>query len=186
MAQSAQIAKISHRHDLLLDYMIANPTMRLRELSMHFDMTIPWLSTIINSDVFQLRLAERQDECFNATALTLRQKMVAVADQAVEKLSEQLPYATDGKFVLDVADKVLHRLGYAPSRNEGKTAASPVNNTQINHFHQTDAGTLAAAREMMNAPPALDALVVPLGENTDTNSDSEPVSEILDAETETD
>lgn len=185
MAQSAQIQTISHRHDLLLDFMIANPTFRLKELSAHFQMTVAWISTIINSDVFQLRLKERQDECFIATAQSLRCKMEGVAHQAVEKLGIDLENSQDGKFTLDVADKVLHRLGYAPSRSDAK--ASTVHNTQVN-LYQTDAATLAKAREAMALQSQPVALALP-EENVVPTTESDMVKsvpELVNGQTDTD
>lgn len=154
MAQSAFIQKMSHRHEILLDFMLANPAARLKDLSLHFSMTVPWLSTIIHSDAFQAKLAERQDECFTGTVLSLREKMCGLADQAVEKLSDDLGNSQDPRYTLDVADKVLHRLGYAPSRQSSAPAAANVHNTQIN-INTADKETLAQARELMFAREAV-------------------------------
>ncbi len=149
MAQSAQIQKMSHRHEQLLQFMLANPSARLRDLSLHFQMTIPWLSTIINSDAFQAQLMARQDEWFTDAVLTVSERMIGVANQGVEKLGECLADTQDPRYVLDVTDKVLHRLGYAPQRSAPPPAApGVVHNTQINVL-QADKETLERAREKM-------------------------------------
>lgn len=159
MAQSAQIQKMSHRHEALLQYMIAHPEARARELAIIFEMTPAWISTIIHSHAFQAQLAARQDECFSETVLPLREKMLGLAHDAVEKLGTQLDNSQDPKYVLDVADKVLHRLGYAPkARESAPPAGSTIHNTL--NVYQTDKDTLMQARALMftrqeslSAPP---------------------------------
>lgn len=146
--------------------MIANPNAGLRELSLVFQMTPAWISTIVNSDAFQVKLAERQEQAFIQVAIPLRTKLHGVAEAAVEKLGDSLQNTQDPRMILDIADKTLHRLGYAPSR---AAPAAPVqqNNTQFNVYGTVDADTIARARGLMkqhqggeSAPvPALEKVV---------------------------
>jgi hypothetical protein len=144
----------------------------LRELSAHFQMTPAWISTIINSDAFQTQLALRKDQCFTEVTMDLRAKMEGVADAAVEKLGVVLENVQDPKMVLDIADKTLHRLGYAPQRG-GPSAPTVQSNTQVNLYGSVDATTLATARGLMKAKPEVEVLPAPeppvdQGTETDT------------------
>ena len=65
MAKSVQIQKMSARHEAILQFMIANPTMKMSKVAAHFGVTGAWLSTIIWSDAFQNQLARRHDELFD-------------------------------------------------------------------------------------------------------------------------
>lgn len=143
-----QIQKISHRHDAILEFMICNPTAQLGEVARHFQVSQAWLSVIINSDVFRAKHEARGDEFFGAAIVPLREKIVGVASQAVEKLGEKLEVSSDGDFVLAVADKLLHRLGYAPAKTP--PPAPGAINIQQNYSVSPD--VLARARASFGQP----------------------------------
>ena len=150
MSQSAAIAKVSHLHEALLNHLIVNPRASGTELALAFNRTPAWISTIINSQIFRAKLAERQDTVFIEAVIDVRGKLEGVANAAVEKLGVCLQNSQDPKYVLDVADKALHRLGYAPSRTPPAPASTTVNQ-QVNLYGQVDASTIANARAMIGA-----------------------------------
>lgn len=149
MAKSAQIKEVRNHHEALLQYMIAHPRASLKELSLIFQMTPAWISTIIHSDAFQVKLAERQDQAFIDVALPLRRKLHGVADAAVDRLGQALHDTQDPRMILDIADKTLHRLGYAPTRNSAPAAPVHQSNTQLNLYGTVDADTLSRARGLL-------------------------------------
>ena len=53
MAKSVQIKKLGWWHTAIMEWMLANPDKTLRECAENFDVTQPWLSSVINSDLFQ-------------------------------------------------------------------------------------------------------------------------------------
>jgi len=141
-----QVKHLSHTHDMIINWMIANPERNLRHCADHFGYTQPWLSTLIHTDLFQAKLKERQNEVFSMIASDVPTKLNALADLAVEKLSEKLSSVEDPKFVLDAFDKIMHKAGYAPAsqKNPGGTAPQ----TQVNVF-TVSRETLAQARQGM-------------------------------------
>ena len=144
----AELRRISFSHEALIGWMIANPHRNLRDAAAYFDYTQAWLSSIIHSDLFQAKLAERQNEVFALIAQDIPSKLAAATDVALEKLALKLEETEDAKFLLDSADKLLHRMGYAPAsaRNpvgSGAGAAVTQNNTFI-----IGSGDLAAARQL--------------------------------------
>lgn len=123
----AEIQEVSIKHEAIMDFLMSHPNIRLSEVANNFGITQGWLSQIIHSDVFQLRLREKQGVAFHSTVLPLREKMLVVAHQALDKLSEQIPLETDTKTLSTVADNVLEKLGFS-----SKAPTVQVNNTQVN------------------------------------------------------
>jgi hypothetical protein len=162
----AQIIRLNHTHEAVLNWLVLNPDRNLRECADHFGYSQSWLSQLVHSDLFQHALREKQLAISVCIADSIPQKLRRAADIAVEKLADKLETTEDPEFILDATDKILHRLGYAPqsARNPGGSPHSgPVG--QQNNFFIT-AGELTAARELMQsvaAQPALEgeAVLVP-------------------------
>lgn len=149
-----EIANISPTHEAIMNWLLQNPGVPLRQCADHFGYTQSWLSTVIHSDIFQAKLRERQDAVFVRVADDIPAKLRSLADVTIEKLTAQIERTEDPEFLLDTADKVLHRMGYAPSsaRNGGNVTVNQQNNFTVN------AADLAQARQLMgNAPAVLPA-----------------------------
>jgi hypothetical protein len=107
-----EIQRLSVRHDAIMDFLMANPCIKLGDVAAHFSLTQAWLSQVIHSDAFQTRLREKQHIAFHHTVLPLREKMQNIAHMALDKLAEDLPRESDMKTVLATADSVLDKLGF--------------------------------------------------------------------------
>ena len=147
MAQDSEgkLVALSHRHEMLLNWLVVNTDKSLRECADHFGWTQSWLSSIIHSDLFQASLKERQLDIAARVAGSIPEKLRRAADIGVEKLTEQLEKSEDPEFILDATDKILHRMGYAP-QSARNPAGSPVN--QQNNFF-IGADDLRAAQAIM-------------------------------------
>ena len=148
--------RLSHTHEQILNWLVLNPELSMRHCADHFGYTQSWLSTLIRSDLFQAALRERQMMVASRVAASIPAKLAAVADVALDKLGEMVERSEDPEFILDAADKALHRMGYAPqsSRNPAgspSTFGSPL--VQQNLF--IGAGDLADARELMRSAATL-------------------------------
>ncbi len=140
-----QIKKMGVKHTAILDYLVANPTATGAETARAFGITQSWLSIIKNSHAFQDQLRLRQDEFFGEVVVPLREKLVGVADIAVDRLAVKLETMNTAE-TIETADKLLHRLGYAPNvKGTGSPAGQPL--VQQNNFYNVDKSALAAARE---------------------------------------
>lgn len=145
----AEIKSISIRHNEIMDYLMSNPSVKLGDAAKFFGVTGPWLSTIIHSDAFQELLKAKQDMAFHSTVLPMREKMLAVAHQALDKLADMLPMETEVRTVNDVTEGMLDRLGFGAKPING-------NNLTINQQNNfvvpnANAAEIAAAREMLQA-----------------------------------
>lgn len=147
-----QLKKVSIKHEAIMEYLLVNPTQKLGEVAAYFGVSQAWLSVVINSDAFQIKLGERKDELFGATVVPLREKLLGLAHVGVEKLGEALDNASvvsDKQFIADTTDQVLKSLGYSP-----KSSPTPAGQTNIqNNFYGADKATLEAAREKMRNIP---------------------------------
>ena len=146
MAESNQVVSLSHTHEAVMNWMLMNPDKSLRECADQFGYTQSWLSTLIHSDIFQARLAERQEGIRVRIADSIPQKLRMAADIGVEKLASHLEKSEDPDFILDATDKLLHRLGYAPARSAGAPIAQQGSGNVQNNFF-VSAGDLEAARQ---------------------------------------
>lgn len=149
MAESAQIQRVSHKHNMIMNWLVLNPDRSLRECADHFGVTQPWLSTVIHSDVFQAEFQQKLQNIHVRCAESIPEKLRAVADIALEKLADKVAQSEDPEFILDAADKALHRMGYAPaSARNGYGAGQGVQVNQQNVFMLSQ-DDLDAARNVM-------------------------------------
>lgn len=168
----AEIQRISHTHEQVMNWLILNPQRSLRECADEFGYTQAWLSTLIHSDIFQAKLRERQEEVFSRVASSIPQKLAAVTHVALEKLADKVAESEDPEFILDAADRALHRMGYAPqsARNPAGSPASgghlPGNTTNVfmlgaNDLHEARQIMQAAGRAMSETVIEAEVTVVP-------------------------
>lgn len=120
----AEIARLSHTHEAVMDWMLENPERSLRECAAYFGYTQPWVSQLIHSDVFQAKLRQRRDDIDSTIAADIPAKLRAVADIALERLAAELAKSDSPGFIHETADMVLNRLGYGPQRGGGITVNS--------------------------------------------------------------
>ena len=118
MAESAQIAEMSFSHHAIIDWMLSNPDALLADCAKAFNYTQPWLSTIIHSDAFKAEFSRRRAQLDEHIAHGIHAKMAAVSKKALDYLEDYLQGTDekDPRLVLDIADRTLHRQGYAPSK----------------------------------------------------------------------
>ena len=146
------LERISHTHDMVMNWMLENPHRKLMDCAAYFGYTQAWLSTMIHTDAFQAKLKEKQADVFSAVAADIPLRLAGLAGMAISKLEDELEKSNNGEFILDSFDKILHRAGYAPSK------AAPSMAVQ-NNYLTVGADALAAARESMR-PRALEEKVV--------------------------
>lgn len=163
-AKKPTLKKVHVKHDAIMDFMLANPVLRMREVAAHFGVSQSWLSIIVHSDAFQEQLRAKQEKLFGATVLPLREQVLGLAALAVDKLSEAVESADpqgDREYVADVTEMALKAAGMGPSKLPGTPV---VQQNQQNNYYMVDAEALAEARERMRAlqasageemPPAL-------------------------------
>lgn len=145
VAASAQIKKVNHWQERLLDALILRPEVRLGDLAREFGVTQAWLSTVKNSDAFRDAFRRRNAEHSGALLSDVRAKTLGAAEMAVDAISKRLEETADIiplPILLETADTMLKRSGFGESRQ------APTPNVQVNLGVVTQAD-LTAAREKM-------------------------------------
>jgi hypothetical protein len=109
------IAKLRYSHKAMVDMLIAEPWIKQGELARRFGMTQSWISTIINSDAFQVQLAERADQIIDpALRLSVQENFRGLMMRSMEILKEKLD-----KPAASVPDDLALRTFSAASRAAG-------------------------------------------------------------------
>jgi len=151
-----ELQKVGLKHEAIAQYMLANPTATQNEVAVAFNLTVSWLSIIVNSQAFQEYVAKLNEEILQSQVIPLRDKLLGVSHLAVEKLGKAVADSQDPSFLLAAADKTLHRLGYAP-KSGGETVTPGQLNVQQNIF-VADKGSLEEARALMHNVAVLQTL----------------------------
>lgn len=146
------LARISHRHEQLLNWLLLNPDRSLRECADHFGFSQGWVSSIVHSDLFQIALRERQEKVALLVAESIPQKLRRVADIGLDKLTTALEETENPDFILDATDKILHRMGFAPASARNPAGSPGAVQNQQNNFY-ISAGDLEEARALMHELP---------------------------------
>lgn len=176
-----QVAKLSPTHRELARWIMENPGPRLvTRCAEYFGYTVPWVSTIMNSDAFKAQLGEMNAHADVAVVNDIPAKLRGVACMALDGLAEQLANAVaDGTilqrtFLHESADMALHRLGYAPQK---QVVAGSASLTQNNTFVAVSSDALASARATFSALGG----IVPQSVQQETVIDQTPVPNVLPA-----
>lgn len=138
-------ARLNHRHEQMLNWMLCNPDRPLSELARDFGYSPSWVNIVVNSDAFQAKYqemcAELQLECVH----TLKAKLTGATVQVIDKITERLEGKggqPSEKFLIDSSRTLLTAMGFG---------AKPTAVESSQHIHQhlhVQAGDLTRAREL--------------------------------------
>ena len=107
------IAKVSYTHEAMAELIVANPMISQGDIALHFGMTRGWISQIIASDAFQMRLAELKDKHVSPEIrATIEERFRALVVQSLAVLKEKLDKPT-------VADNLALRAAELGARGLG-------------------------------------------------------------------
>ncbi len=85
------IAKVGYTHDKMIDLIIANPRAKQDDLAALMGYTPGWVSRVVNSDSFKLRMAQRRAELIDPLIVaSLEERFKALAIRGAEILQEKL------------------------------------------------------------------------------------------------
>jgi len=123
--------RLAPTHEAIMDWILLNPGKGLRECAAFFGYSVGGIGWIVNSDLFQAKLAERRREIETVLAADIPAKLTILGSVAIDRTLEVIEKTTDPDVIVDIFDKTLHRLGYAPSKQTGPAIQF---NTQNNSF----------------------------------------------------
>jgi hypothetical protein len=115
-------------------------------VAIRFNVSPAWLSTIINSEAFLEARSLYTEVSFHETVLPMREKMVAAADKALDRLNELIPMEKDLDTVRKTAESVLAACGFSSVKGPA-IVPGQTNIQQNNFFGNASPSVLAKARE---------------------------------------
>lgn len=90
------VAKVSYSHDKMIDLIVANPRVKQGSLAAYFGYTEGWVSRVMSSDAFKLRMAQRRIQLVDPLiTATLEERFSALALRGLEVMQEKLDQPTD-------------------------------------------------------------------------------------------
>lgn len=85
------IQKVRYTHEDCIDCILANPGISQNSLAARYGMSAAWMSVVINSDIFQAKLAERRAELVDPVLrASIEERFRALAVRSLEVLQEKL------------------------------------------------------------------------------------------------
>lgn len=112
--RNQDLQNLNHRHVVIAEWLVVNPDKNLTACARHFDYTLPWLSRMIHSDMFQAYYLELCKERKVMAVHTISNKMNHAAGLALDRMIDKLEEGAmvGERFVLDSANGLLDKLGY--------------------------------------------------------------------------
>lgn len=148
--------KINRVYEALADLMLASPNLTQHEMGSRLGYSQVWVGLVINSDSFKAYFAGRRAAIENALTATITSRLEKLAHDSLDLLEKGI--ADQGPKIslsdrVNIADKVLDRLGYGSKAGGGLNMQVNVN-TNVNapvHHPTVDAQTLSEARSALRA-----------------------------------
>lgn len=148
------IARVKYSHDAMIDLIIAQPGVKQGEIAKHFGYTQAWVSRIMNSDAFLARLASRKADLVDPSiALTIDERLRAVAAKSLDVVLEKLELVPTGEFALEAAAMASKALGYGARQNnlnvqQNFVVAMPAKAVDASQWAEKYAGTSPQSRQV--------------------------------------
>jgi hypothetical protein len=163
VAKPGPIQKLRYSHEAMIDLLISQPWISQNALADHFGMSASWVSTIICSDLFQSKLAERRDQLVDPELrLSIKAQMEGLHSRSMDILRRKLeksPEEIPDQLALQVAKVMGQGLGYGG--NESRVSV------QETHIHLEQLGEnlvgLLRRRKAVAAEEYVDAEVSSVG-----------------------
>lgn len=145
--EGVQVKTLRNIHLAIMDFMLANPGIPQWAVANHFGKTQSWLSTIVNSDLFQLHYHERRKLIEDDQRRAINSKIFEMADKGLTKLIAGL----DDDEVSVSEKRAITRLALEAQGALAHGSKAPAvvvnNNTQVNNEQTANVDAVNAARE---------------------------------------
>lgn len=89
-APKPSIQKLRYSHEAMIEMICAEPSIQQNELARRFGKTASWISTIINSDAFQVKLHERMGETWGELTVSMQDQLKGLMARSMEILRAKL------------------------------------------------------------------------------------------------
>ena len=115
VSRPGPIQKLRYSHEAMIDLLITEPWISQNELADRFNMSASWISTIICSDLFQAKLAERRDQLVDPEIrMSLKTQFEGLLSRSMDILRTKLsasPESVPDQLAVQVAKMAGQSLG---------------------------------------------------------------------------
>lgn len=133
--------KLNHRHEAMINWLIANPHRGLGEMARDLGYSQAWVSTVVNSDMFQAAYRRRCEELGEVVTHSISAKLQRAGALWLDRVNRKLEEE-------EVSERFLAESG----RTILKALGGPTEVQQHQHIHlMVDAERLERARELAAA-----------------------------------
>lgn len=131
------IAKVSYTHEAMINLIIASGgTISQNDLAEHFGYSASWISTVISSDAFQAKLAERSKELIDPEVLqSFETQIKGLLARSLEILRHKLAKKPD-----DVPDQLALQTAKVATAALGMGDKGPQMTVHETHVHLEEHG----------------------------------------------
>lgn len=127
VARKPEIQKVRYTHEAMIEMIVANPSVSQGELARTFGFSDAWISTVVNSDAFQAKLAQVKEELINPEIrIQINERFRALATKSVQVLMEKLSGPAN-----QVSDQVALRAAELGAKALGLGGNAPAMTTVI-------------------------------------------------------
>lgn len=177
-----KIKNPSHKHEILIQWLLENPHRSLGEAAAELGYTQAWLSIMIHSDLFQAKFAEVREHYFGSHFAEIGEKLEGLAHAALDKLVQQVELNDSPEFLLKTADKALERLGYGSKPasptiiNNGVMQVAPASYNALKHAEEMRAKLRNTNPQLIEGEAINEKTEAVARSDRHTECDSEPQS----------
>lgn len=148
-----QIQKVGPNHEMMINWLIANPDRPHNDAAREFGVTPTWFSIVVNSDAFKAKLKERQDQLYDKLSTGVVTRLKAVSEVSLEKLGDMVHDSMDPNFILESTEMLLKAQGMGGQKSGGAPSGASSFSQQNNYiFPVVDKDNLAEARARIMKP----------------------------------
>ena len=111
---NTRLKRVNYTHDAMIDLLLQSPDARASELAEIFGYSEGWVCSIMLSDSFQARYAERKQALVSPLLTrSLNERLDSVAHRSLEVLEKKLQEAPSASLALETLGLAISGMGSA-------------------------------------------------------------------------
>jgi hypothetical protein len=127
------IQRLRYSHESMIEMIVADPAIHQNELARRFGMTASWISTVVNSDAFQVMLHKRMGEVWGELSVSMKDQLQGLMARSMEILRAKLDSHHDA-----IPDQLALRTLELTSRAAGYGARDASTTVNVNVTQKLD------------------------------------------------
>lgn len=106
------IQRVKYSHDAMIDLILQRPGISQNEVALYMGYSVGWVSSIMNSDSFQARLAERKTELIDPVIVkNTEERLEVLANQSIDIIQRKLQASENPDLAVKALELTTKALG---------------------------------------------------------------------------